>query len=94
MAPNEPRAVELASRLSAFAAVPAPRNLWARAREVQLRLAGDGGHRRVPPAELVIAVTAEAANVPLLHYHRDYERMAGVTRLDQRWFVSPGTLAP
>ena len=94
LAPNGPRAVELAARLSAFAGVPAPRDLWSRAREVQLLLAEDGAHRRVPPVDLVIAVTAEAANVPLVHYDRDYERIAAVTRLDERWFVPPGTLVP
>ena len=94
LASNEPRAVELAARLSAIAGVPAPRDLRWRAREVQLLLAEDGAHRRVPPGDLVIAVTAGAANVPLLRYDRDYERLAAVTRLDERCFVPPGTRVP
>jgi predicted nucleic acid-binding protein len=93
LAPNEARARELAERLAAFEALPMPESLWSRAREVQLAMAASGDHRRVPPGDLVIAITAELADVPLVHYDRDYERIAKVTKQRHSWFVPDGTLA-
>ena len=93
LAPNEARAHEIAGRLEAFASVPMGAAAWGRAREVQLQLASAGVHRAVPPADLIIAVAAEDAGVELVHYDRDYERIAGVTALAARWFVPDGALA-
>jgi predicted nucleic acid-binding protein len=93
LAPNEQRARELATRLTAFEMVAMPQSLWSRAREVQLLMAASGDHRRVPPPDLLIAATAELANVPLVHYDRDYERIATVTAQEHIWFVSDGALA-
>jgi len=93
LAPNEARARQTAERLAIFEAVPMERSLWSRAREVQLLLAAQGQHRRAPPADLMIAATAEAAGVKVIHYDHDYERIAKVTGLSHRWFVAPGSLA-
>ncbi len=93
LAPNEERARALAERLDAFEAIPMPESVWSRAREVQLAMAPTGDHRRVPQADLLIAVTAELANVPLVHYDRDYERIATVSTLRHSWFVPDGALA-
>jgi predicted nucleic acid-binding protein len=93
LAPNEDRARGVAERLDAFESVPMLSTLWGRAREVQLLLALEGDHRRVPPADLLLAATAEAADVPLVHYDRDYERVAAVTDLQHRWMVADGSLA-
>jgi predicted nucleic acid-binding protein len=93
LTPNEARARALAERLDAFELVPSTASLWSRARGVQLAMAASGDHRRVPPADLVIAVIAESADVPLVHYDRDYERIATVTRQQHSWFVPDGTLA-
>jgi predicted nucleic acid-binding protein len=93
LAPNETRAHELAGRLGAFGSVAMPQDAWSRAREVQLALAGSGEHRRVPPADLLIAAAAERAGVPLVHYDHDYERIAAVTRQPHLWFVAHGALA-
>jgi predicted nucleic acid-binding protein len=93
LAPNEGRARGVAERLDAFESVPMPDTLWNRAREVQLLLAPDGDHRRIPPADLLLAAAAEGANVPLVHYDRDYERVATVTDLHHRWMVADGSLA-
>jgi predicted nucleic acid-binding protein len=93
LAPNEARAREVAERLDAFKSVPMPGALWDRAREVQLLLAPDGDHRRVPPADLLFAAAAEEADVPLVHYDRDYERIAAVTDLRHEWLVTDGALA-
>lgn len=69
-----------------------PAGLWQRARETQIALAVDGDHRRVPPADLLLAATAEEAGAELIHYDRDYERIAAVSELQQGWLVPAGTL--
>ena len=92
LAPNEERARELAGRLAAFEMLSMPQSLWGRAREVQLAMAASGDHRRVPPPDLLIAATAELANVPLIHYDRDYDRIAAVTAQVHAWFVPDGAL--
>jgi len=93
LTPNETRAREVATRLAAFEAVPMPGGLWGRARELQLELASREDHRRVPPADLLLACAAEEAGVTLVHYDRDYERIAAVGDLEQSWFVPDGALA-
>jgi predicted nucleic acid-binding protein len=93
LAPNEQRAREVSDRLAAFEAVPMPVGLWGRARRTQLALAVGSDHRRVPPADLLLASAAEEAGVALIHYDRDYERIAAVSGLRHRWLVPAGTLA-
>lgn len=94
LTPNESRAQEVAERLDSFEAIAMGAKLWRRARELQDLLAASGDHRRVPPVDLLIATTAEQAGVPLVHYDRDYERIARVSALRHHWFVPDGTLAP
>jgi predicted nucleic acid-binding protein len=93
LAPNERRAREVASRLASFEAIPMPGGLWGRARETQLALAASGDYRRVPPADLLLAAAAEEAGVALVHYDRDYERIAAASGLRHEWLVPYGTLA-
>jgi predicted nucleic acid-binding protein len=93
LTPNDVRAREVATRLAAFEAVPMSGRLWSRARELQTELASAADHRLVPPADLLLAAAAEHAGVTLVHYDRDYERIAAVGDLEQRWFVPDGTLA-
>lgn len=93
LAPNEVRAREMSERLEAFELVKMSSKLWQRAREAQVLLAADGNHRRVPPADLLIAVAAAQAGVPLVHYDRDYDRIGSAIALDHRWFVPDGSLA-
>ena len=93
LAPNRSRAQEISERLDAFEAVPMPAALWSHALETQLALAAGGDHRRVPPADLLIAAAAEEAGVALVHYDRDYERIAAVSDLRHEWLVPDGALA-
>jgi hypothetical protein len=72
--------------------IPMPGELWSRARSTQLELATNGDHRRVPPADLLLASTAEEADVILIHYDRDYERIAGASGLRHEWLAPDGTL--
>jgi predicted nucleic acid-binding protein len=94
LAANERRADEIAGRLTGFASVPMPDDVWRRCRELQLALSPAGHHRRVPPTDLLIAAAAQDARVPLLHYDADYDLIAGVSDLHHRWFVPRGTLSP
>jgi predicted nucleic acid-binding protein len=93
LAPNERRAREVSDRLAAFEAIPMPGGLWSRARETQLALAATGDHRCVPPADLLLAAAAEEAGVGLVHYDRDYERIAAASEFRQEWLAPDGTLA-
>lgn len=93
LAPHKHRAHEVADRLAAFEAIPMPSELWSRARQTQLALAANGDHRRVPPTDLLLASAAEEAGVALVHYDRDYERIAAVSGLRHQWLVSDGALA-
>lgn len=63
-----------------------------RARHVQALLAGRGQHRGVPPSDLLIAASAEAAGLPVLHYDRDYDLIAGVTGQPAAWVLPAGSL--
>lgn len=92
-AANATQARALRRGLAGLERVGMPETLWASASLLQDRLADAGDHRRVPPADLLIAAAAIEAEVPLLHYDRDYERIAAVADLDQRWFVPDGSLA-
>ncbi len=93
LTPNESRAQEVAGRLDAFESVEIGAGLWKRARELQSRLSANGNHRRVPPIDLLIGAAAERAEVPLVHYDRDYERLARVSALQHHWLVPDGALA-
>lgn len=93
LAPNEKRAREVAGRLASFEALPMSGGLWGHARRTQLALAVSGDHRRVPPADLLLAAAAEEAGVALVHYDRDYERIAEISELQHEWLVPDGILA-
>jgi predicted nucleic acid-binding protein len=70
-----------------------PVDLWERAQRTQPALTPGGDHRRVSPADLLLAATAEAAGVALVHYDRHYERIAAASGLRHEWLVPDGTLA-
>lgn len=93
LTPNQSRAQEVAGRLGAFESVVMGAELWKRARELQSLLSANGDHGRVPPIDLLIGAAAEQADVPLVHYDRDYERLARVSGLQHQWFVPDGALA-
>ncbi len=94
LTPNQSRAREVAARLDAFESIPMGAQLWRRARELQTLLSANGDHRRVPPVDLLIGAAAEGSGVALVHYDHDYERLARVSDLQQRWLVPDGALAP
>lgn len=63
-----------------------------RAFEVQGALAGDGLHRAVKLGDLLIAAAAERARLVVLHYDRDFDRIATVTGQPTEWVAPPGTV--
>lgn len=67
---------------------------WRRALDVQADLARPGAdnHKGVRPADLLIAATAEAAGVELLHYDNHFERIREITQQPMRWLAPQGTL--
>ncbi len=78
-------------RALAYHSIPVTDLVLRRAIEVQGELARSG-HHRVPIPDLVIAATAEAAGLILLHYDRDYDLIAEVTRQPTEWVVERGSV--
>jgi len=62
-----------------------------RALSVQRLLAARGQKGR-KVADLLIAATAEAAGLTVLHYDRDFELIASVTGQPHQWIVPPGSV--
>jgi len=69
--------------------------VWRRATDVfeQLAAAGPLHHRRVTLPDLLVAAAAELAEVPVLHYDRDFELIAGVTGQPVRAIAPLGSLS-
>jgi predicted nucleic acid-binding protein len=67
---------------------------WRRALQVYRELAHQGGahQRSVGHQDLLIAAAAEAADVELLHYDEDFDRIAAITGQPMRWIVPRGSL--
>lgn len=83
------QAVQTVQRLLPTAAISA--SVTRRAQEVQGRLAATG-HHRLPLPDLLVAAAAEAAQLEILHYDRDYDTIGRVTGQPARWIARAGTL--
>ncbi|WP_084496642.1 PIN domain nuclease [Nocardia amamiensis] len=70
-----------------------PDDVWVRAHHVQQLLTEHGHHRSAGVVDLVIAATAEANNLTVLHYDRDFETVAGVTGQPTQWIATPGVIS-
>jgi hypothetical protein len=57
--------------------------------DLQRRLAQRGQHRR-PIPDLLIAATALVHGATVLHYDRDFDRIAAITGQATRWIVERG----
>lgn len=73
--------VRLRDDLDALRTAPIGDRVWRRALDVFATFAERGPlhHRQVGVADLLIAACAELAELPLLHYDRDFELIAEVT---------------
>ena len=56
-----------------------------RAIEVQLLLADEGRHRAPSIPDLLIAAIAERAGLTVLHFDKDYDLVAEITRQSVEW---------
>lgn len=81
-----------AELLGLLPVVPTGEREFRRALFVQSALAARGQHRGVPPVDLLIAASAEAAGLPLLHYDHDFDLISDVTRQRCPWLLRAGTL--
>jgi predicted nucleic acid-binding protein len=70
-----------------------PDNVWARAHRVQQLLTEQGCHRSAGVPDLVIAATAEANRLTILHYDRDFETVAEKTGQPTQWIAPTGTIS-
>lgn len=91
---NADEFAQLRADLSALPDLPIAQPQWDRAVQVYERLAQQGGmhHRSVKHPDLLIAAAAEAAEVEILHYDEDYDRIAGITGQAVRWLAPRGSL--
>lgn len=67
---------------------------WEESRRVFRELAARGPlhHRQVKISDLLIAAVAARHGVAIVHYDRDYDIIASVTKQPARWGAPPGTL--
>ena len=63
-----------------------------RALEVHQELGRKSQHRDFKLPDLIIAATAELTGATVLHYDRDYDRIADVTGQPVEWIVPRGSL--
>ncbi len=94
MARNAAEIDERSAQLAALQWCPIDEAVWARAFDV-LRLLADQqpvGHRRIKPADALIAASAELAGVGVLHYDQDFDTIASVTGQATRWLAPRGSL--
>ncbi len=78
-------------RALAYRYVELTEAMFQRAIDLQGLLAERGQHR-VPLPDLIVAAVAEQAGMVLLHYDRDFDRIAVVTGQAVEWVVPKGTV--
>jgi predicted nucleic acid-binding protein len=64
-----------------------------RALETQAMLAARSEHRGVSLPDLLVAACAELAGLTVMHYDRDFERIAQLTGQLMRWVVPRGSVS-
>jgi predicted nucleic acid-binding protein len=69
-----------------------PQDVWAQASGIQETLTSKGQHRGASIADLIVAATARACRLTVLHYDADFETIAAVTGQPTRWVVPAGTV--
>jgi predicted nucleic acid-binding protein len=90
---ESPRAyADYATALRTLPRVRITEEVLDRALEVQGRLAQRSQHRGVQLPDLIIAACAESADLTVMHYDADYERIAEVTGQPVQWVVPRGSV--
>jgi predicted nucleic acid-binding protein len=88
---NAPEWDRLAQSLSTYKLLETTATDIRRAKEVQRLLAAKHQRGRKVP-DLLIAATAEAANLTILHYDSDFDLIASVTGQSCEWIVPAGSV--
>ena len=83
---------EIADRLASFPAVPTTEADHQRALEVQASLAARSHHRALSLVDSLVAATAEAKHLTVLHYDADFELVSQITGQDHQWIVARGSV--
>jgi len=78
---------------AALPVAPIDPGVMDRAVQVAGLMAKSGRHRGAKPVDLVIAAAAESADLAILHYDSDYDRIEAVTRQPTEWIATAGTLS-
>ena len=70
------------------------RTRWhpSRPAEIQEALTEQAQHRSASIADLIVAATASARGLEILHYDRDFDTIARLTEQPARWIVPPGSV--
>lgn len=79
-------------RGAAYEYLPTGDEHWQFALDTQRQLAHDGRHRSVGIADLLVAAVARSCHVTVLHYDADYELLADVMGVEQRWVAPAGSI--
>ena len=87
--------LEMRDDLDALRTAPMGERVWRRALDVFEAFAQRGPlhHRQIGVPDLLIAAAAELAELPILHYDRDFELIAEVTGQPVRAIAPVGSLA-
>ena len=72
--------------------VDVPADIWEQASEIQEALTEQAQHRSASIPGLIVAATASARGLEILHYDRDFDTIARFTEQPARWIVPPGTV--
>jgi predicted nucleic acid-binding protein len=82
------------SSLAVLPYCPMDASIWSRVVDVYELLAAisQQWHRSVKHQDLIIAACAEAANLTLVHYDKDFDAIEAVTGQPMRWVAPQGSL--
>ena len=72
--------------------VDTPEDIWDQAAEIQEALTEKAQHRSASIPDLLVAATARARGLEILHYDRDFDTIVRYTEQPARWIVPPGTV--
>jgi predicted nucleic acid-binding protein len=72
--------------------VDTPEDIWQQAAEIQEALTEQAQHRSASIPDLIVAATARARGLEILHYDRDFDTIARYTEQPAHWIVPPGTV--
>lgn len=81
----------ITDRAALYPWVPMPDNVFEQAQDIQVSLLHFGTHRGVGIPDLLIAVTARANDLTILHYDHDFDLISQVVGVRTEWVVPPGT---